>query len=122
MSLRLSLKLSTLAVAAALLTTAAQAGAFIGGTVIDVKSWDVLNVRLKPTASSNIIDSYDNGDPVSLTGVCQKGLYGKKFSIDVAETQTWKYNRMKATNVWCQVSAPNTNKIGWVRGAFVFPE
>jgi hypothetical protein len=43
------------------------------------------------------------------------------FRIDGGQSSAWKHSRMKRANVWCQVSSPNA-QIGWVRGAFVWPD
>jgi uncharacterized protein YgiM (DUF1202 family) len=99
----------------------ASASTFWRGTVIGVANWDVLNVRKWPSSQSAIIDSYDNGDDVSLTGRCKDIVSNWSFRIDNGQSASWKHNRMKRRNVWCQVSSPN-NQIGWVRGAFVWPD
>jgi uncharacterized protein YgiM (DUF1202 family) len=98
----------------------ATASAFWNGTVIGVKNWDVLNVRKWPSSQSQIIDAYDNGDDVSLTGRCKNTTTNWSFQIDGAQSSAWKHARMSKSNIWCQVSSPN-NKIGWVRGQFVWP-
>jgi uncharacterized protein YgiM (DUF1202 family) len=103
------------------LATPAVASAFWPGTVVGVANWDVLNVRKWPAAHSHIVDSYDNGDEVSLTGRCKDIYSNVSFRIDGGQSSSWKHNRMKRPNVWCQVSSPN-NVIGWVRGKFVWPD
>ncbi len=99
----------------------AAASAFWHGTVIGVANWDELNVRKWPSAQSKIIDVYDNGDNVSLTGRCKDIVSNWSFRVDGGHSSAWKYSRMKRPNVWCQVSSPN-NQVGWVRGAFVWPD
>jgi hypothetical protein len=103
------------------LAAPALSSAFWHGEVVGVANWDVLNIRQWPASSSRIIDSYDNGDDVSLTGRCKTISTNASFRVDGGQAATWKYNRMKKPNVWCQVSAPN-GQIGWVRGSFVWPD
>ena len=103
------------------LVTSAFASAFWGGTVIKVADWDVLNVRAWPSAQSRIVDAYDNGDLVSLTGRCKNIVSNGSFRIDAGGSANWKYSKMSRANVWCQVVSPN-NQVGWVRGKFVWPE
>jgi hypothetical protein len=110
-------------IAAALLiamSLPAAASTFWPGTVTGVDSWDVLNVRKWPSAQSQIIDSYDNGDDVSLTGRCKNIVTNSSFRIDSGQSSSWKFSRMSKPNVWCQVSSPS-DQIGWVRGSFVWP-
>lgn len=99
----------------------ATASAFWHGTVIGVKNWDVLNIRKWPASQSQIVDSYDNGDDVSLTGRCKNTSTNVSFRIDGGQTSSWKHMRMSKPNVWCQVMSPNA-KLGWVRGTFVWPD
>lgn len=99
----------------------ATASAFWHGTVVGVKNWDVLNVRKWPSSQSKIVDAYDNGDDVSLTGRCKNISTNWSFRIDGGQSTAWKHARMSKPNVWCQVSSPNDH-IGWVRGTFVWPE
>jgi uncharacterized protein YgiM (DUF1202 family) len=94
------------------------ASAFWHGTVVNVANWDVLNVRKWPAPQSQIIDTYDNGDDVSLTGRCKDTVSNWSFQIDNGQSPNWKYSRMARPNVWCQVSSPE-GYIGWVRGRFV---
>lgn len=108
-------------IAAALITATISpvaASAFWHGTVVGVAKWDVLNVRKWPSSQSQIIDAYNNGDDVSLTGRCKDIVSNWNFRIDTGQSKSWKNSRMKRTNVWCEVSSPN-DKIGWVRGKFV---
>jgi hypothetical protein len=107
---------------AALLTisTSAIAGAFWPGKVIDIAWDDVLNIRKWPSAQSQIIDSYNNGDHVSMTGRCKNIVTNASFWIDGGQSTAWKHARMKRPNVWCQVMSPS-GEVGWVRGAFVWP-
>jgi hypothetical protein len=99
----------------------ATASAFWHGTVVGVASWDELNVRKWPSSQSQIIDAYDNGDDVSLTGRCKNIVTNWSFRIDGGQSPAWKQARMSQSNVWCQVSSPS-NRIGWVRGRFVWPD
>lgn len=112
-----------LLIATVLATTAlpAVASAFWHGEVTGVANWDVLNIRKWPSAQSQIIDAYDNGDDVSLTGRCKNIVSNWSFRVDGGQSSSWKHSRMKRPNVWCQVSAPN-GQIGWVRGTFVWPD
>jgi hypothetical protein len=112
--------LAALALLAAM-ATAASASAFWPGTVIAIPSWDSLNVRAWPSAQSRVIDVYDNGERVSLTGRCKNTASGASFRIDAGGSAQWKYRRMAGANVWCQVMAPS-DQIGWVRGKYVWPE
>jgi uncharacterized protein YgiM (DUF1202 family) len=116
--------MKTLLIVASLLTASvvpSLASTFWQGTVIKVADWDVLNVRKWPAANSAIVDSYDNGDDVSLTGRCKEIVSNWSFQIDGGQSASWKYKRMKQPNVWCQVTTP-ANQVGWVRGTFVWPE
>lgn len=99
----------------------ASASTFWHGNVVGVKKWDELQVRKWPSAKSQIIDSYENGDDVSLTGRCKNIVTNVSFRIDGGRPSAWKHNRMSKPNVWCQVSSPH-GKIGWVRGRFVWPD
>jgi hypothetical protein len=101
-------------------TAPAFASAFWAGTVINVASSDELNVRKWPSSHSRIIDSYDNGDNVSLTGRCKNTATNVSFYIDGPQSANWKYGKMAKSNVWCQVMSP-TAELGWVRGKFVWP-
>ncbi len=114
-------KTLTLAALAIAIATPALASAFWGGTVIGIAPDDVLNVRAWPASYSQIIDSYDNGDPVSLTGRCKNTVTNVSFRIDAGGSANWKYSKMKKPNVWCQVSSPS-DEIGWVRGKYVWPQ
>ena len=114
-------KLFALAAIATVIATPVFASVFWGGTVIRVADWDVLNVRAWPASYSQIIDSYDNGDFVNLTGRCKNTASNGSFRIDAGGSANWKYSKMRSANVWCQVVSPN-NQVGWVRGKFVWPE
>lgn len=114
-------KLFVIAALVASITAPAMASAFWGGTVINVSASDNLNVRAWPASYSAVIDVYDNGDNVSLTGRCKNTVTNVSFRIDGGQSSNWKYNKMSKSNVWCQVMAPS-NQIGWVRGKFVWPE
>lgn len=118
------MRIAALALAAALAVSGAAtafASAFWPGTVINVPSWDALNVRAWPSSASRVIDVYDGGDRVSLTGRCKNVATGLSFRIDAGGSARWKYSRMAAANVWCQVMAPS-DQVGWVRGKYVWPE
>lgn len=99
----------------------AFASAFWGGTVINVSDDDFLAVRKWPAAYSQQIDSYGNGDNVSLTGRCKNTATNVSFRIDAGGSANWKYSKMRKANVWCQVMSPS-DEIGWVRGKYVWPE
>jgi hypothetical protein len=114
-------KISVGALLALVLATPAVASAFWGGTVINVANWDVLNVRAWPASQSRILDSYDNGDHVSLTGRCKNTVSNASFRIDAGGSANWKFSKMSKANVWCQVMSPS-NQLGWVRGKFIWPE
>lgn len=102
----------------AISTVTAGASAFWHGTVYNVAYNDVLNVRKWPSAQSRIIDSYDNGDDVSLTGRCKNTVTNVSFRVDNGQSASWKRSRMQQQNVWCQV-VTGVGKVGWVRGRFV---
>lgn len=102
-------------------SAAAHASAFWPGTVINIPSWDSLNVRAWPSSVSRVIDVYDSGEHISLTGRCKNVATGLSFRIDAGGSANWKYSRMSAANVWCQVMTPQA-QIGWVRGRFVWPQ
>lgn len=99
----------------------ALASAFWPGTVINIPSWDGLNVRAWPASTSQVIDVYEKGDRVSLTGRCKNTYSNLSFRIDAGGSAKWKYSRMAAASVWCQVMSPSDH-IGWVRGKYVWPE
>jgi hypothetical protein len=118
------MKCKTFALAAGLTLVAAGsavASTFWPGTVINIPSWDVLNVRAWPASTSQITDVYNKGDPVSLIGRCKNTVANMSFRIDAGGSAKWKYSRMAAANVWCQVMSPS-GRIGWVRGKYVWPE
>jgi hypothetical protein len=112
-------KLSLLAIAIAV-SAPAFASAFWGGTVINVAASDELNLRKWPASYSQVIDSYDNGDNISLTGRCKNTSTNVSFYIDGPQSASWKHNKMKKPNVWCQVMSSSA-QLGWVRGKFVWP-
>lgn len=114
-------RLALAAFAVTMLAAPSFASAFWHGTVVDVANWDVLNVRKWPSTSSRIIDAYDNGNDVSLTGRCKNIVTNVSFAIDGGQSPAWKHVRMSAPNVWCQVMTPSA-KLGWVRGKFVWPD
>jgi hypothetical protein len=99
----------------------ALASAFWPGTVINVSDYDTLNLRKWPASYSKVIHEYDEGDGVSLTGRCKDTTTNVSFYVDGGQSPSWKYNRMKKSNVWCQAMSPN-GKLGWVRGKYVWPE
>jgi hypothetical protein len=109
------------AIALAALSAPALASAFWPGHVVGVSSYDVLNVRAWPASHSQIVGEYENGDNVSLAGRCKNISTNHSFRIDGGQSANWKFNRMKATNVWCQVMTDEAN-LGWVRGRFVWPQ
>jgi hypothetical protein len=113
----------TLVLAAATLAFSipAMASAFWAGTVINVGNNDELNIRKWPASHSQVVDSYENGDNVSLTGRCKSTATNVSFYIDGPQSANWKYNKMKKANVWCQVMSPSA-ELGWVRGKFVWPQ
>ena len=110
-----------IAAVAALMASPALASVFWGGTVIKVADWDVLNVRAWPASTSRVLDTYDNGDLVSLTGRCKNVYSNISFRVDAGGSAKWKYSKMSAANVWCQIVSPNS-QVGWVRGKFVWPQ
>jgi uncharacterized protein YgiM (DUF1202 family) len=112
--------ISLLAIAIAV-ATPALASAFWPGTVIGVAANDELNIRKWPASYSQVIDSIDNGDNVSLTGRCKNTSTNVSFYIDGSQSATWKFSKMKKSNVWCQVMSPSA-QLGWVRGKFVWPQ
>lgn len=101
--------------------TPALASAFWAGTVIGVAANDELNIRKWPASHSQVVDSIDNGDNVSLTGRCKNTSTNVSFQIDGPQSAASKYKKMKKTNVWCQVMSPSA-ELGWVRGKFVWPQ
>jgi hypothetical protein len=110
-----------IAVAMAATAAPALASTFWPGTVTNVPDWDTLNVRKWPAASSRVIDEYDNGERVSLTGRCKNTATNASFWIDGPESSNWKFRRMSRSNVWCQV-VTGAGSVGWVRGKYVWPE
>ncbi|MCA0432522.1 MAG: hypothetical protein LCH46_04600 [Proteobacteria bacterium] len=110
-----------LAALAAAFAPPAFASAFWAGEVINVSGDDVLNLRKWPAAYSQVIHEYDNGDNISLTGRCKNTATNVSFYIDGSQSASWKYNRMKKANVWCQAMSPDAG-LGWVRGKYVWPQ
>jgi hypothetical protein len=110
-----------LAIASTLAAAQAVAGAFWPGTVINIASNDVLNIRKWPASTSQLIGAQPDGSEISLTGTCKNRVTNVSFRIDGSQSANWKYNRMKKPNVWCQVMTVNA-KLGWARGAFIWPE
>lgn len=116
--------LKTAAISATLVIAAAPssiASAFWPGEVIGIAHNDVLNIRLWPSNSSQIIDGYNNGQPISMTGRCKNIVTNVSFRIDAGGSANWKYSKMKKANVWCQVMT-DTAQLGWARGKFIWPE
>lgn len=99
----------------------ANASAFVGGTVINVSRGDRLFVRKWPAASSRIIDAYRRTDPISLTGRCKNIVTNVSFRIDAGGSPGWRYSKMEAPNVWCQVMTDDA-ELGWARGKFIWPQ
>jgi hypothetical protein len=114
-------KLLSTALVLAALSAPALASAFWPGTVIGIAPSDQLNVRAWPASYSTVIDSYDNGDNVSLTGTCKNTVTNVSFSITGSQSTGWKHNKMKKPNVWCKVMTSSA-QLGWVRGKYVWPE
>jgi hypothetical protein len=98
----------------------ALGSAFWAGTVINVAASDELNLRKWPASYSQVIGSYDNGDKLSLTGRCKNTSTNVSFYIDGPQSASWKYNKMKKANVWCQAMSSSA-QLGWVRGKYVWP-
>ena len=114
-------KIAALVALASLFAAPALASAFWAGTVINVASDDVLNLRKWPAASSQVIFAYDDGDTISLTGRCKNSATNVSFRVDAGGSANWKFSKMRKPNVWCQAMSP-TGKLGWVRGKYVWPE
>lgn len=113
-------KSALFASALAVLATPALASAFWAGTVIHVSPDDVLNLRKWPAANSQVIATYDNGDTVSLTGRCKNTSTNISFRIDGPQSKSWKYDRMRQANVWCQAMS-EYGDLGWLRGKYLWP-
>jgi hypothetical protein len=68
---------------------------------------------------------FNNGDLLSMTGVCKKTTTGASFRIDVAGTVVQKYNKMRKANVWCQIMHEPTAgnpELGWGSGKYMWPQ
>ena len=105
-------------------TTAVQASAFTGATVVFVPPGDHLMVRKWPSVSSAIRKMYDNSEMLSLTGRCKNTRTGVSFRIDTGGSQAAIYNKMKQANVWCAIwhdPIAGVFEIGWARGKFLLP-
>ncbi len=107
-------------------TITATAGAFWGATVKNVPAGDHLNVRKFSSPSSAVLGVFNNGDEVSFTGNCENSKTHKGFIVDGTRTVLQNYNRMKATNVWCEVyleTPAGSGKFaaGWAKGKFLWP-
>ena len=117
-------KLPASAFAAVLAVSAAApafASAFWPGEVIGIAHNDVLNIRLWPSSASQIIDGYNNGQRISMTGRCKNVVTNVSFRVDAGGSANWKYSKMKAANVWCQVMTDDA-QLGWARGKYIWPE
>ncbi len=104
-----------------------QSSAFTGLKVINSPGSNPLNARNWPSTSSVVVRTYTNGTTLSGTGRCKNIATNMSFMIDGGQSKTWKYNKMKAANTWCQIwhEVPNGSgvyKAGWVRGSFVYPQ
>lgn len=105
----------------ATLTVSAMASAFWPGTVINIATTDALNIRKWPAATSQILDAYPDGASISLTGRCKNIVTNASFPIDGGQSANWKYTKMKAANVWCQVMT-DAAQLGWARGKYLWPQ
>jgi hypothetical protein len=113
-----------LAVAAGVVATAAvpaMSSTFTAGTITAIAPDDVLNIRKWPSAQSQIIDTYDLNQPISLTGRCKNIVTNVSFRIDGYGSVDWKYAQMKKAHVWCQVMTDDA-ELGWARGKYIWPE
>lgn len=114
-------KLLSTALVLAALSAPALASAFWPGTVIGIGAGDELNARKWPSSTSQVLDSYDIGDNISLTGRCKNTATNVSFRIDAGGSANWKYSKMKKPFVWCQMMTDDA-ELGWVRGKYVWPQ
>lgn len=105
----------------AIFSAPVMASTFWRGHVVGVAKKDVLYVRTWPASYSAVVGKYKNGESVSLTGRCKNISSNQSFRIDGGRPAAWKYQRMEANYVWCQVMTGKA-KIGWVRGKYVWPQ
>lgn len=114
---------TTLALAAAFAVTGplpAMSSAFTAGTITAIAPDDALNIRKWPSSNSKIIDAYQLGETISLTGRCKNIVTNVSFRIDGYGSAKWRYAQMKKTSVWCQVMTNNA-ETGWARGKYIWP-
>jgi hypothetical protein len=107
--------------AAALALVAAPAHAeFFGWQVVNVASWDVLNVRTAPQSAAPILVGYPAGTALSLTGKCTGGL--KLDSINgwpkAKQTAAVRYRWCEA---WVDPTGAGNWQSGWVYGRYIAP-
>jgi hypothetical protein len=95
------------------------ASAFWPGKVVNVAANDALMIRKWPGATSQVIDAYPNGTPVSLTGRCKDITTNVSFRVDGKGTPQQKHFKMKQPNVWCQVMTAEDG-LGWARGKYLW--
>ena len=103
----------------------AFASAFWGGTVKNLPAGDHLNIRKWPSPSSQVSGVYRNGERLSMTGRCKNINTGISFRIDGPGTPLQKYNKMRASYVWCQIRhepTPGNFASGWGRGRYMWPQ
>lgn len=98
----------------------AFASVFVAGTVVNVASDDRLFIRKWPAAWSRVIDAHDRNETVSLTGRCKNIVTNVSFRIDAGGSSGWRYAKMEAPNVWCQVMTEDA-ELGWARGKYIWP-
>jgi hypothetical protein len=115
-----SLKSAAFLAAAVFAVSAPAHAEFFGWQVVNVASWDVLNVRAAPTSASPILVGYPAGTALSLTGKCTGGL-----KLDTING--WpKANQVSAVRYrWCEVWVDPTGagnwQSGWVYGRYIAP-
>lgn len=108
------------AAATAILAAMPAHAEFFGWQVVNVASWDVLNVRAAPTSGSAILVGYPTGTPLSLTGNCTGGLKlddinGKpKFQQTAAVRYRW-------CETWVDPQGNGNFQSGWVYGKYIAP-
>ncbi len=112
---------ATVAALAATSIAPAFASTFTAGRVVNVASYDRLNIRKWPASESRVIDAYRRGEMISLTGRCKNIVTNVSFRIDAGGSSGWRFSKMEAPNVWCQVMTDDA-ELGWARGRYIWPQ
>ncbi len=86
----------------------------VPGVTVFAPSNDPVNFRKWPSTTSMVVATQTNGEYIDLTGRCKNIVTNHSFMLNLSNSQSWNYARMKKPNVWCQVNMFNLHV--WVRG------